>query len=38
MRKLNNPTTTLFAVLFLTIDSTCLNDSIVMKIKKTFTL
>ena len=41
MKKLNNPTTTLFAGLFLTIltfHSACLNDGIVIKIKKPFTL
>ena len=38
MRKPNIATTTSLAGLFLTIDSTCLNDSIVIKIKKPATL
>ena len=38
MRKLNNPTATSFAAFFLILDSTCLNDSILIKIKKPFTL
>ena len=39
MRKLNNPTTILFAGSFLPyLDSTCLHDSIVTKIKKPSTL
>ena len=40
MRKLNYPSTTSFAGFFLivVIDSTCLNDSILIKIKKPFTV